>query len=98
MTPSVDPHGRPLIGLPTTSSTVRAAGAFESSSRFKGASEMEAKAIKSVDLIALACLMNSQDHLLVDPIPEPSPSSTTIKTAVAGRRAMVCDDATYLGG
>ena len=30
---------------------------------------MEAKAIKSVDLIALACLMISQDHLLVDPIP-----------------------------
>ena len=30
---------------------------------------MEAKAIKSIDLIAFACLIISQDHILVDPIP-----------------------------
>ena len=69
MTPSVDPHGRRLIGRPTTSSTGHPAGAFESSSRFKGASEMEAKAIKSIDSIALACLIISQDHLLIDRSP-----------------------------
>ena len=30
---------------------------------------MEAKAIKSIDLIALACLIISQDHLLIDRSP-----------------------------
>ena len=30
---------------------------------------MEAEAIKSIALIALACLIISQDHLLIDPIP-----------------------------
>ena len=69
MTPYVDPHGRPLIGRPTTSSTGRPAGAFESLSRFEDASEMEEKAIKLIDLLDLACLIIVQDHLLVDPIP-----------------------------
>ena len=31
---------------------------------------MEAKAIKLIDLIDLACLIISQVHLLIDPIPD----------------------------
>ena len=42
---------------------------FESSLRFEGASDMEAKAIESVDSIALACLTISQDHVLIDRSP-----------------------------
>ena len=67
MTSSVDPHGRPLIGGPATLSTGRPAGAIESATRFNGVSKMEAKAIKSIDLIVLACQIISSDHLLIDP-------------------------------
>ena len=67
MTPSVNPHGRPLIGRPTTSSTGHLAGAFESLSRFKGAIEMASNAIILMDLIPLACIIISLGHLLIDP-------------------------------
>ena len=49
MTSSVDPHGQPLLGQSTTSSTGRTAGAIESAMRFNGASEMKAKAIESIE-------------------------------------------------
>ena len=67
MTPSVNPYGRPLIGRPTTSSTGHLAGAFESSSRFEGASEMASNAIILMDLIPLVCIIISLGHLLIDP-------------------------------
>ena len=66
MTPSVNPYGRPLIGRPTTSSTGHLAGAFESSSRFEGASEMASNAIILMDLTPLACIIISLGHLLID--------------------------------
>ena len=45
---------------------------------------MEAKAIESIDSIALACRTISSDHVQIDPIPGGAiPSSTMIKTAVA---------------
>ena len=47
----------------------RPAGAIESASRFDGASEIAAKAIESIDLIALTCVTISLGHLLTGPSP-----------------------------
>ena len=69
MTLLVNQNGRPLIGRPTTSSTGRPAGAIESATRSNGASEMEAKSIESIDLIALACRTISSEHILIDHSP-----------------------------
>ena len=99
MGPSVDPHGRLLIGWPTLSSTGRLAGAFKSSSRFEGASEMEAKAIKSVDLIAPACRIISQDHPIIDR--SPGGAIPIVYDDRDGRCRAACDGvrrAAYLGG
>ena len=60
-TPSIDSHGRPLIERPTASSIGRTAGAIEYVTIFNGASETEAKAIESIDLIALTCRTISSD-------------------------------------
>ena len=99
MTPSVDPYGRPLIGRPTTSSTGHLAGAFESSSRFEGASEMASNAIISMDLIPLACTIISLGHILLDrSLGGAMDSVYGDREAIAGRRATACDDAAYLGG
>ena len=45
----------------------RPAGAIESASRFDGASEISAKAIGPIDMIALTCQSISLDHILIDP-------------------------------
>ena len=79
--------------------TGRPAGAFESSSRFEGASKMEAKAIKSIDSIDLACLIISQDHLLIDR--SPGSAIPIVYDDRDGRRRAACDGvrrAAYLGG
>merc|ERR1711966_143241 len=73
----------------TASSTGRLTGAFESSSRFEGASEMEAKAIKSVDLIAPACRTISQDYLLIDR--SPGGAIPIVYDDRDGRRRAACD-------
>ena len=65
------------------------AGAIESSSRFEGASEMEAKAIKSIDLIALACLIVSQDYLPIDR--SPGGAIPIVYDDRDGRRRATCD-------
>ena len=45
----------------------RPAGAIESASRFYGASEIAAKAIVLINLIALTCQTISLDHIRIDP-------------------------------
>ena len=64
-------------------------GAFESSSRFEGASEMEAKAIESTDSIALACRTISLDQVLKDPVP--SGAIPIVYDDQDGRRRAACD-------
>ena len=99
MTPSVNPYGRPLIGRPTTSSTGHLAGAFESSSRFEGASEMASNAIILMDLLPLACTIISLGCLLIDrSLGGAMDSVYGDREAIAGRRATACDDAAYSGG
>ena len=99
MTPSVNPHGRPLIGRPTTSSTGHLADAFESSSRFEGASEMASNTIILMDRIPLACMIVSLGCLLIDrSLGGAIDSVYGEREAIAGRRATACDNAAYLGG
>ena len=50
---------------------------------------MEAKAIKSIDLIALACLIVSQDHLLIDR--SPGGAIPIVYDDRDGRRQAACD-------
>ena len=91
MTPSINPYGRPLIGQPTTSSTGHLAGAFESSSRFEGASEMASNAIILMDLLPLACTIISLGCLLIDrSLGGAMDSVYGDREAIAGRRATAC--------
>ena len=60
---------------------------------------MEAKAIKSVDLIAPACRTIGQDHLLIDR--SPGGAIPIVYDDRDGRRQAACDSvrrAAYLGG
>ena len=92
MTPSVNPHGRPLIGRPTTLSTGHLAGAFESSSRFEGASEMASNTIILMDRIPLACMIVSLGCLLIDrSLGGAMDSVYGEREAIAGRRATACE-------
>ena len=50
---------------------------------------MEAKAIKSIDLIALACLIISEDHLLIDR--SPGGAIPIVYNDRDGRRRAACD-------
>ena len=64
-------------------------GAFESSSRLEGASEMEVTAIKLIDSIALACRTISSDHVQIDPVP--SSAIPIVYDDQDGRCRAACD-------
>lgn len=64
MTPSINSDDRALIGQPeTTSKWLSLWHRIESASRYDDANESYAKAIVSIDLIALSCLTFSVGHI-----------------------------------